>query len=308
MIRNHRRHRNLIGHHQPKVPGNAGFTQNPRSFYQRARCAVDSQRKNTNCYDRRPISTWAGRAVVILLIDDDAFFRSAIKAILQKEGFQIVEAADGIDGYEIIKEIGASIGLLLTDINMPRMNGLELAQSVTSLYPKMPVLLMTGNALNLQNSLTSYVVLNKPFRRQDLVQAVQKSIAAAAIEPGKSPSDTPLPNNHESSRLEVECSLPFGNILDAQRQLEDQKRKIEVFSAGCCCCEEIITVIRAATCPSCEIIVLNMREPGVAERARQLGVRVVPAVAINGELVGSCSERGPDLDTLRAAGLGVPLS
>jgi hypothetical protein len=50
-----------------------------------------------------------------------------------------------------------------------------------------------------------------------------------------------------------------------------------------------------------------MRQPEVAERAKRLGVRSVPAVAISGELAGCCSGRGPNLDTLRAAGLGVPL-
>ena len=90
--------------------------------------------------------------------------------------------------------------------------------------------------------------------------------------------------------------------------MENQKRKVEVFSAGCSCCEDVIRTIKAAACPSCEVTVLDMRRPEVAERAKQLGIRSVPAVAINGELAGCCSGRGPDLATLKAAGLGVPLS
>ena len=72
--------------------------------------------------------------MVILLVDDDPFFRSAIKRILQKEGFQVIEAGDGMEGYTLVKEIGASIGLLLTDVNMPGMDGIELVQLVTTLY------------------------------------------------------------------------------------------------------------------------------------------------------------------------------
>jgi hypothetical protein len=90
--------------------------------------------------------------------------------------------------------------------------------------------------------------------------------------------------------------------------MENRKRKIEVFSAGCSCCEEMITEIKKAACPSCEITVLDMKQPHIAERAKHLGVRSVPAVAIDGKLAGCCSGRGPDLDTLRGAGLGVPLS
>lgn len=90
--------------------------------------------------------------------------------------------------------------------------------------------------------------------------------------------------------------------------MASQKRKIEVFSAGCPCCEGIIQEIKRASCPSCEVTVLDMNEAEVAERAKHLGVRSVPSVAIDGKLAGCCSGRGPDIDTLRAAGLGVPLS
>ena len=87
----------------------------------------------------------------------------------------------------------------------------------------------------------------------------------------------------------------------------DNKRKVEIFSAGCGCCEETINLVKSIACPSCEITVLDMKQPDIAERAKSLGVRSVPAVVINGELAGCCAERGPDEHTLRAAGLGVPL-
>ena len=60
-------------------------------------------------------------------------------------------------------------------------------------------------------------------------------------------------------------------------------------------------------CSSCDITVLDMNRPEIAERAKSLGVRSVPAVVINGELAGCCAGRGPDEQTLRSAGLGVPL-
>ena len=87
----------------------------------------------------------------------------------------------------------------------------------------------------------------------------------------------------------------------------DNKRKVEIFSAGCGCCEETIRLVKSIACPSCDITVLDMKQADVAERAKSLGVRSVPAVVINGELAGCCAERGPDELTLRAAGLGVPL-
>ena len=84
------------------------------------------------------------------------------------------------------------------------------------------------------------------------------------------------------------------------------KRKIEVFSAGCTACHDAIEVIRRAACPSCEVIVHDMRDVEVAKRAKGLGIRSVPAVVIDGKLAACCAGRGVDEAVLRAAGLGRP--
>ena len=85
-------------------------------------------------------------------------------------------------------------------------------------------------------------------------------------------------------------------------------RKIEIFSAGCAACEDTIAEIRARACPSCELVVLDMTDAGVAARAKDLGIRSVPAVAIDGKLADCCAGRGPDLSVLESVGLGQPLS
>ncbi|MGH8719756.1 MAG: thioredoxin family protein [Burkholderiales bacterium] len=82
------------------------------------------------------------------------------------------------------------------------------------------------------------------------------------------------------------------------------KRKIEVFSAGCPACEDIIAFVNQVACPSCEVSVLDMHDSAVAKRAKSLGIRSVPAVVIDGKLADCCLGRGPDEATLRAAGLG----
>lgn len=89
--------------------------------------------------------------------------------------------------------------------------------------------------------------------------------------------------------------------------MTNQIRRIEVYSAGCSCCEQTIAEIKKAACPSCEVTVHDMKEAEVAERAKRLGIRSVPAVVIDGNLADCCSGRGPNLQTLRAAGLGVAL-
>jgi len=83
-------------------------------------------------------------------------------------------------------------------------------------------------------------------------------------------------------------------------------RKVEVFSAGCPACDETVALVKQVACPSCDVSVLDMHDPAVAQRARGLGVRSVPAVVIDGKLAGCCQGRGPDEGALRAAGLGQP--
>ena len=84
------------------------------------------------------------------------------------------------------------------------------------------------------------------------------------------------------------------------------KRKVEVFSAGCFVCQTGIDLVKRLACDSCEVTVLDMNDGSIAKRARDLGVRAVPAVAIDGKLAACCSGAGLDEQALRAAGLGEP--
>ena len=82
------------------------------------------------------------------------------------------------------------------------------------------------------------------------------------------------------------------------------KRKVEIFSADCPLCREAIETVKQNACSSCDVIVLDMKDNEVAQRAKSLGVRSVPSVVINGKLA---SMGGIDLPALQEAGLGRPL-
>jgi len=82
------------------------------------------------------------------------------------------------------------------------------------------------------------------------------------------------------------------------------KRKVEVFSAGCPVCVETIELVNRVACPSCEVDILDMNQAAVARRAKELGIRSVPAVVIDDKLADCCAGRGPQEAVLRAAGLG----
>lgn len=86
------------------------------------------------------------------------------------------------------------------------------------------------------------------------------------------------------------------------------KRKIEIFSAGCSCCEDAIKRVNQIACLSCDVQVLDIRQEDVAARAKHYSIRSVPAIVIDGNLADCCAGRGIDENTLRAGGVGVPLS
>ncbi len=84
------------------------------------------------------------------------------------------------------------------------------------------------------------------------------------------------------------------------------KRRVEFFSAGCPVCEEAVSLVNRLACSSCEVTVLEMKNPDVASRAKNLGIGSVPAVVIDDRLAECCGQ-GINEETLKAAGLGRPL-
>jgi glutaredoxin 3 len=79
------------------------------------------------------------------------------------------------------------------------------------------------------------------------------------------------------------------------------KKKIEVFSAGCSTCKDTIDLVKRIAGSSHEVVVRDMHQADVASQAKRYGVRSVPAVVIDGKLAGCCAGRGPDEHILRSA-------
>ncbi len=87
-----------------------------------------------------------------------------------------------------------------------------------------------------------------------------------------------------------------------------EKRRVELFTAGCPICDETVSVVKSLACPSCEVQVYDLRE-GCAtnecrEKATQYGVTAIPAVAVNGVLLDCCRRPPIEATALRAAGIG----
>ena len=86
------------------------------------------------------------------------------------------------------------------------------------------------------------------------------------------------------------------------------KRKIEIFSAGCPACNEAVNLVKKMACPSCEVQVLDMNDTTVAAKAKQYDVRTIPAIVVDGKLASCCAAGGGvEEAVLRAADVGVSI-
>ena len=82
------------------------------------------------------------------------------------------------------------------------------------------------------------------------------------------------------------------------------KRTVEVFTAGCSICDEVVAAVRATACESCDMQVHDMKTEPAQAKARQYGIKRVPAVVVNGQLAECCQQGAVDIETLQRLGVG----
>jgi two-component system cell cycle response regulator CpdR len=116
----------------------------------------------------------------ILLAEDDESMRGFLVRALEKAGHDIIAFANGEEAYERLKT--EPFTLLLTDIVMPKMDGIELARRASELDPDLKIMFITGfAAVILNNDIAAPKdarVLSKPFHLKDLVREVDRLLAA----------------------------------------------------------------------------------------------------------------------------------
>jgi CheY-like chemotaxis protein len=115
----------------------------------------------------------------ILLVEDDELVRGLLARILDDAGFLVEEADNGASGLQAARRLDGSLSLIVTDINMPVMDGLELARAVRAIDRKVPLLFITGTDPALITDLRPSQVLLKPFTPDGFVETVAGMIAKA---------------------------------------------------------------------------------------------------------------------------------
>jgi len=119
---------------------------------------------------------------LILVIDDDEQMRRMIRTMLERAGYDVLEAADGRIGMKLFRQ--APTDLVITDIVMPEMEGLETIMALKRESPPVKIIAISGGArmqpgdyLIVAKELGAHRTLTKPFRRHALLEAVKELLA-----------------------------------------------------------------------------------------------------------------------------------
>lgn len=117
----------------------------------------------------------------ILLVEDESMVRSIFRRILQENGYFVLEATNGAEALALAQQFSYPIHLLITDLAMPKMNGLELVCELAALHPETRVLYLSGYS---DGALPGYAPLNKtaaflqkPFKSETFMEKVRELLA-----------------------------------------------------------------------------------------------------------------------------------
>jgi two-component system, cell cycle sensor histidine kinase and response regulator CckA len=127
---------------------------------------------------------------LVLVVDDEPLLHVIASRILERAGFEVLHAQDGLEAIELMGLTAASPTLLVTDIRMPRMTGIELGRWVSSRYPAVPILYVSGftdEFPTLDDDGPSRAILAKPFTPDMLLEQVRLLCGPARVRPPAPP-------------------------------------------------------------------------------------------------------------------------
>ena len=148
----------------------------------------------------------------ILIVDDEKNYLTILSAILEDEGFEVLTALGGQEALEVHKT--SDLDLILTDMKMPAMDGIDLLENLKSVDPDLPVIMMTAHGTvdkaveAMQKGAYTYVL--KPFDNERLIIYVKKAISMYQVV-------------KENRRLRdaVESQYRFGNIIGKSKKMRN---------------------------------------------------------------------------------------
>jgi CheY-like chemotaxis protein len=109
----------------------------------------------------------------VLVVEDNEALRKLVVMLLEQKGHHVLSASNGLEGLMVYSSYRARLDLVLTDIDMPQMNGTALAARIRALDPSRKILFMSGRPPENPDELGDCPLLSKPFRPDQLMAAVE---------------------------------------------------------------------------------------------------------------------------------------
>jgi len=123
----------------------------------------------------------AEHPATIVIVEDEELVRAVTARVLDRAGYSVIEAPDGEEALRLVRRHQPTIDLLITDVVMAKLGGLELARRIVNERPGFPILLMSGyNREEMAAEDPSIGFLQKPFTPNELLEAVSRLLRACA--------------------------------------------------------------------------------------------------------------------------------
>ena len=113
-----------------------------------------------------------GKGETILLVEDEAGIRHVLRVVLERAGYCVIDVEDGELALQLMRDQAPAISLVILDLSMPKMSGVELLQNLHPLFPDLRVLIFTGQNVDLEQLPGASDILTKPAHHHELLEAV----------------------------------------------------------------------------------------------------------------------------------------
>jgi two-component system, cell cycle sensor histidine kinase and response regulator CckA len=143
--------------------------------------------RSADCPFRRADRSACPAHGTVLVVDDEDFVRSSVRAFLKSKGLNVVDTGDPSEAIRLAKELGDELSTLVTDVVMPEMTGVELTRTLHARRDSLSVVFMSGYAagVNPQKEFPHAKFLQKPFTRATLIEAVCASSRCKKLSSGE---------------------------------------------------------------------------------------------------------------------------
>ncbi len=213
-------------------------------------------------------------AVRILFADDDASLRKVIEFKLKKRGYQVTSVADGSQALATLE--GGGFDLLLSDMKMPGLNGIELLEQARRLQPDLQVILITAYATISQAveavKLGAHDYLTKPFEDEELFVAIEKALKFRKLE-----------NENKSLREQLAERKQFDKVVGSSRAFREVLALVEKIAPT-----EATVLISGESGTGKEVIARLIHEKSYRHKGEFIAINcaAIPRELIESELFG----------------------